>query len=1053
MQQLCAVLDMPQVNPVDKLHEFKSTLLACAKDMFPSVAPAPACPDWAMLTYPDGTTVRVQVSPQTTVIELFQAELALSQDATTDQWIDAATGLPLDYYTKVAGLNILVQGTRHAVARSSTDAVPVANPAVPIPLDFGDLDFSPDTAARPMDLSGALHDQHVPPPVVHDSSAVPPMSVSPGVAVDVDASSAPVMDTLIGLRHLTGFQLAALIPPLVTSHETCRMYRQATVPMSSRLAVLANEGIAMGDDELSLHLSACVQLSGRQDVQFLDPLLATGWLQGGYPQIVQDWIQQFPDLACIVTAVHVCEHWMPVIWSKGMSEVQVMMWEHVGVDVDCLNPLHGLISSAWGMPRFTVACSRRSFAQGRCGAAAIAFVSHRLLGHDLPCSESALESLHQDLKGSFADACRSAPALTKPWCWGLGVVDVIGLTAELLVKHGVPAAQATLRAKLVVQSLGKTEVQQALTGTAPWKSLKALATMQTPVVQMVLPDEQAQFSAAKPTTKPKKAPPAKKLAPVRPAELDPAKLLLEKGGFRCSNDDPLSQIQFASVGPLACGVALVSYMDALPFLQSGQTLTNHGLALLVLNAPAEFQTSLSWSTVRFAARCCVNQEPMLASGHLVQLGRSPVYQFLAKDIPSVPTVEVACAQISVYYDQWEGDWEEFATRPVKHVLSVLSCLQTCRKGPTCQCSSWHPAEDQTHDAVLDVFRRQFFNDANRPVKWDKASHFAVLVRYVKGLETTVLCASGQHGVYVEPKTEDALRSHADFQVVWLPQMDFNTVTHKAKCEVDSMGVVRSGKRYGIRVHVQHFQRVFTNTKPDAVFLAPGSRLVFQCGPWPFGSDRKSIARILKSSGWECRPLQPSQHVPGGLMWTIQSVTEPPMNVIAMQHGQVLITCQDAKTTMPEPDAKVVGHAKTVELCRPAEASNADPWLTSDPWSKAIAHAPAPPVGPPAQHVLHELEQRIEQSVLAKLPATERMEVDDQDQRLQQLEAQLQQLATRQTSLETTVTEHHQQNAAQVQSLQQQMKVQLDMQTQQMQHMLTDQMARIETILAKKPRTE
>lgn len=142
------------------------------------------------------------------------------------------------------------------------------------------------------------------------------------------------------------------------------------------------------------------------------------------------------------------------------------------------------------------------------------------------------------------------------------------------------------------------------------------------------------------------------------------------------------------------------------------------------------------------------------------------------------------------------------------------------------------------------------------------------------------------------------------------------------------------------------------------------------------------------------------------MWTIQSVTEPPMNVIAMQHGQVLITCQDAKTTMPEPDAKVVGHAKTVELCRPAEASNADPWLTSDPWSKAIAHAPAPPVGPPAQHVLHELEQRIEQSVLAKLPATERMEVDDQDQRLQQLEAQLQQLATRQTSLETTVTEHH-----------------------------------------------
>ena len=82
-----------------------------------------------------------------------------------------------------------------------------------------------------------------------------------------------------------------------------------------------------------------------------------------------------------------------------------------------------------------------------------------------------------------------------------------------------------------------------------------------------------------------------------------------------------------------------------------------------------------------------------------------------------------------------------------------------------------------------------------------------------------------------------------------------------------------------------------------------------------------------------------------------------------------------------------------------------------------------------------------------------MEVDDQDQRLQMLEAQVHQLTARQASLETTVQDNHQQNTAQVQSLQQQMKVQLDLQTHQMQSMLTDQMAGIEHILAKKPRTE
>ena len=84
---------------------------------------------------------------------------------------------------------------------------------------------------------------------------------------------------------------------------------------------------------------------------------------------------------------------------------------------------------------------------------------------------------------------------------------------------------------------------------------------------------------------------------------------------------------------------------------------------------------------------------------------------------------------------------------------------------------------------------------------------------------------------------------------------------------------------------------------------------------------------------------------------------------------------------------------------------------------------------------------------------ERMEVDDQEHRLHLLEQQMHQLSNRQTTLETTVTDHHAQSTAQVQGLQQQMMMQLDMQSKQMQGMLTDQMSRIEQILAKKPRTE
>ena len=82
-----------------------------------------------------------------------------------------------------------------------------------------------------------------------------------------------------------------------------------------------------------------------------------------------------------------------------------------------------------------------------------------------------------------------------------------------------------------------------------------------------------------------------------------------------------------------------------------------------------------------------------------------------------------------------------------------------------------------------------------------------------------------------------------------------------------------------------------------------------------------------------------------------------------------------------------------------------------------------------------------------------METDEHDQRLTALEQQMHMLTSRQTNLETTVKDNHAQSAAQVQSLQQQMLVQMDLQSKQMQNMLTDQMTRLESILSKKPRTE
>ena len=82
----------------------------------------------------------------------------------------------------------------------------------------------------------------------------------------------------------------------------------------------------MGDDELSLHAESLIRMSGRSDVGFLDPLLATGWLQTGTPDKVQTWMAQHPGVTTIVSVVCSDGHWIPVIWSDGMTEVHVSIW-------------------------------------------------------------------------------------------------------------------------------------------------------------------------------------------------------------------------------------------------------------------------------------------------------------------------------------------------------------------------------------------------------------------------------------------------------------------------------------------------------------------------------------------------------------------------------------------------------------------------------------------------------------------------------------------------------------------------------------------------------
>ena len=354
-----------------------------------------------------------------------------------------------------------------------------------------------------------------------------------------------------------------------------------------------------------------------------------------------------------------------------------------------------------------------------------------------------------------------------------------------------------------------------------------------------------------------------KVLPTKPVEIDPTKLTLTANSFQLGDEAPAEQIPASQVGPLAVGVALVSFAEAKPFLQAGQLLTNRSLALLVINGPDELHTSLSWSTLRFAACCAVNQQPVLLSGYLVQLGAKPVVPVFMQAGPVIHDAPVACARLTVHADQWPQSWDQFGDHPFKQVLHYLTPLQTC-KAEDCDCSRWHPDEMQTgQDVLLDVFRRQFFTDGGRPTKHAQASHFSVQVRYLKSQEMALLHLSGQHGIYIEPRVPDASGPSDEFQVVWIPHATFSAAQHQSQCEPMSLGLARSGKRYGLRVLAKNFQEVFQKLKPDGQFLAPGTRLTWQVGPFPYGSDRKSISKVFSEWNWQARPLQPAKPIPGG----------------------------------------------------------------------------------------------------------------------------------------------------------------------------------------------
>ena len=739
-----------------------------------------------------------------------------------------------------------------------------------------------------------------------------------------------------------------------------------------------------------------------------------------------------------------CHHWVPIIGLKQVFGLRIFVPDDFTDELSFVTKV---------LPACIIQGVQEHPSHNLCGARAIN-VAAGMLGLMPILMLEDLECLHHQLKCDFLIG--GFDSLTGQVGFGPHGTLLKDLADEL-VQHGVPHHLADSRANDAIRVIGSEQLLTAMKHRQPWRQLKTLGNQKK--FKFVLPSEMAQMLDTKPTTSGGKGNGKHGGKNQSSVELDPAKLQIVDGIFR-SQGRIIPQLHVKQIGPLSSGVIMMTLAEAEPYLRSAQCVSSEPLALAVLHRPdVAVTTALPHKLVTVPCRCTVDKEPVLADATLVQIGQGLVEKHQGHDLVELETLDVVTVKYLVYRDEIPCPWDEFCKAPIKFLVNAVPLLRRCME-QNCQCDMWHnPDNLGVKEPILDVWRRQYLRAGFKPAPMDKADIFSVCLRVPAQILEGLLAASGSAGAYGEPRSADGTEILSEYTVVWSPKMSTQELMHLRQTNPAIIGIARVGDRKGVRVRSAQASVIHQLLKPDTVYLPQGQRSLFLVGPFPFGIDRSAICRAMKQSGWECRPLQPSTPMPGkGSMWIVQAVEAPSNTIIPTSHGEVVITRHK-----PEPVGKPslntpIASAATLALCGTSSSKpgDHDPWTTKDPWggfkpSTAVAHTDN-------TESLQQLERRVQDAVLAKLPAPA-ME-DDMPERMSFLEGQVQQLMVKQQGLEGQFHDFSAQQGQQLTAMQtqinnqgQQLHGHMENQSQAIQSMFAQQMDQIRGLLSKRPRDE
>ena len=286
---------------------------------------------------------------------------------------------------------------------------------------------------------------------------------------------------------------AAALPMLPPASHSC-------IATEARIELFAQHGKEMGDDEIRFHLTSLLKQRESRilvDHELLPLVLGfeslnfMNWDEVGHI-LTEKWCQGFPKFKeqaqQIVAVVLEGDHWLPLWCVPGGMILVVHTFDDV-VDYDIFDGKLRWLGLHLGFEEVVIHRIPNGLpSHTMCGAHALAFLAHVLLGVALPEDLDELDTMRVNMRASFVQAMYERRTCFCPVIWGSGGTGaLLKSLSEELCNHGVPTNLAEQRASQAIKAIGSEQLQQALQQKQVWRHLKALATNVS--FKLVLPSE------------------------------------------------------------------------------------------------------------------------------------------------------------------------------------------------------------------------------------------------------------------------------------------------------------------------------------------------------------------------------------------------------------------------------------------------------------------------------------------------------------------------------------------------------------------------------------